>query len=280
MFFLLPGVSWLDFRKQRVITALTAAGVALGNAASSVPAGSTTAPKTARQIMEEVDRRHRSDFQYSEGLVTVEEKGKVRKKAWRSWRAGWGGESRGLIQFLEPAEVKGVSLLTVSHPGRPDEQWFYTPAIDRDRRIAPQEKPTRFLGTHFTYEDMEERVLDDYEYSLLGEEPLDEAPCWQIEARPKPGKESQYSRLVFRVREDLFTTALIEGFVAGELRRTFRVSALAPIEGIPTAQRWEVTDAKREGKTMLELRNVRYHTRVEPGMFTLQALRILHESPP
>ena len=59
MFFLLPGVSWLDFRKQRVITALTAAGVALGNAASSVPAGSTTAPKTARQIYAQLHKAGR-----------------------------------------------------------------------------------------------------------------------------------------------------------------------------------------------------------------------------
>jgi len=236
-------------------------------------------PSTARQIMEEVDRWHRTESQYSEGLLSVEEKGKIRKKAWRSWRTGWGATARNLVQFLDPPEVKGVSLLTVGHADRPDEQWFYTPAIDRDRRIASQEKSTKFLGTHFTYEDMEERDLDDYQYALLDEQPVDGAPCWRVEATPTRQKESQYSKLIFWVRKDAFTSVRIEGFEGSTPRRNFRGSDLAEVEGVQTVRRWEVTDSKREGKTTLDLRDVHYRAPVDAGIFTIQGLRVFHNPP-
>ena len=93
-----------------------------------------------------------------------------------------------MIRFLAPAEVKGVALLVVNHPDRSSDQWMWTPAIGRDRRIALQDRSTRFFGTDFSFEDLEERDVDQYDYRLTGEEALDGAPCWRIEARPRQGK--------------------------------------------------------------------------------------------
>ena len=198
--------------------------------------------------MDEVDKRRRTASEYSEGIITVEEKGKTKQKAWRSWRLGWGPDAKGLIQFQEPAEVKGVGLLTLSHASRPAEQWFYAPAIDRDRRVAKQEKSTRFLGTHFTYEDMEERDVDAYTYVLAGEAAVAGAACFTIEATPKPGEESQYSKLVFAVIKDRYVTIRVEAYVEGSLRRVFTGSDVRDESGIPIVHRWSLTDTKRQGR--------------------------------
>ena len=69
-------------------------------------------PKDGHAVMDEVDKRRRTASEYSEGVITVEEKGKTKQKAWRSWRLGWGPEAKGLIQFQEPAEVKGVAVVS------------------------------------------------------------------------------------------------------------------------------------------------------------------------
>jgi outer membrane lipoprotein-sorting protein len=240
----------------------------------------SSGPTTGREVMEEAERRRRTDSMYSEGFVIVESKKRVRKKAWRSWRSGWGASARSLLQFVEPAEVKGVGLLTIAHPDRPDEQWLYTPAIDRDRRIARQEKATRFIGTHFTYEDMEERDVDDYDYELLDEAAADGTLCYRVRANPRARKESQYSRLDFWVVKEQFVTVRMETYVDGALRRTFRASDVRPVEGIQTAHRWEVVDEKRGGRTLLELRNVTYRAGGEEGIFTLQGMRVLRAPPP
>jgi hypothetical protein len=250
----------------------------LAVAAGAFAAGNVK-PKDGRAVMDEVDARRQTASETSEGVITVEEKGKVKEKAWRSWRLGWGAEAKGLIQFLQPAEVKGVGLLTLSHAGKPSEQWFYAPAIDRDRRIAQQEKSTRFLGTHFTYEDMEERQLDSYEYVLDGEEPVDGASCYKVTATPRPSERSQYTKLVFWVQEDRFVTIRVQGFVDGELRRTFLGGDVRVVDGVALVHRWVLTDTKREGTTTLVLRNVRLQVPVEAGLFSVAAMRTIHEPP-
>ena len=80
-----------------------------------------------------------------------------------------------MLRFTAPAEVKGVALLVVNHPDRASDQWMWTPAIERDRRIALQDRSTRFFGTDFSFEDLEERDVDQYDYALLGEETIDGA---------------------------------------------------------------------------------------------------------
>lgn len=241
-------------------------------AALAVPAQ----PSSARAVMDEVDKRRRTTSEYSEGVITVEEKGKTRQKAWRSWRLGWGPEAKGLIQFQEPAEVKGVGLLTLSHANRPAEQWFYAPAIDRDRRVAKQEKSTRFLGTHFTYEDMEERDIDAYAYTLLGEDAIAGARCFKIEAQPVLSKESQYSKLVFWVLEDRYVTIRVEADVEGALRRTFEGSDVRDVSGVPIVHAWSLTDTKRPGVTRLVVQNVHVDPNLPGTLFTVGAMRTIH----
>ena len=85
-------------------------------------------------------------------------------------RLGSYGNSKAVIRFTAPAEVKGVALLVVNHPDRSSDQWMWTPAIGRDRRIALQDRSTRFFGTDFSFEDLEERDVDQYDYTLTGEE--------------------------------------------------------------------------------------------------------------
>lgn len=242
-----------------------------------VPAADT--PKDGRAVMDEVDKRRRTASEYSEGIITVEEKGKTKQKAWRSWRLGWGPEAKALIQFQEPAEVKGVGLLTLSHAGRPAAQWFYAPAIDRDRRVAQQEKSTRFLGTHFTYEDMEERDVEAYTYRLLGNDTVSGALCWKVEALPAGEKSSQYGKLVFWVLADRYVTIRVAAYVDGALRRTFEGSDVREVDGIPIVHAWSLTDTKRPGTTRLVVANVQVKPKLSPSLFTVASMRASHPPP-
>ena len=83
---------------------------------------------------------------------------------------------------------KGVALLIVNHPDRPSDQWMWTPAIERDRRIALQDRSTRFFGTDFSFEDLEERDVNQYDYTLLGEEDDRRRRCWKIQSTPQESK--------------------------------------------------------------------------------------------
>src|SRR3954469_15678587 len=135
----------------------------------------------ARQIIEEAQKRGRVNSQRYEGVLEViGGNSKVSKKSWHTMRIGSYGNSKALIRFTAPAEVKGVALLIVNHPDRASDQWMWTPAIGRDRRIALQDRSTRFFGTDFSFEDLEERDVNQYDYALAGDETVDGADCWKI----------------------------------------------------------------------------------------------------
>jgi len=228
----------------------------------------------ARQIVAEAQRRTDSRSQRYEGLLQVfDAKGKVSDKRWTFERLGAHGQSKSVLRFTAPAEVKGVALLVVNHPDRASDQWMWTPAIERDRRIALQDRSTRFFGTDFSFEDLEERDVNQYDYAVRGEEIVDGAPCWRIESTPKQSKSSQYTRSMVWVRKDNYAFARIENFVKDQAVRRLAYSDIQNIQGIWTARQLEMTDVRRGSRTRLSLDKLQYEVPLSDEDFTLQALR-------
>src|SRR5215467_14593556 len=157
----------------------------------------------ARQIVEEAQRRTTSQSQRYEGtLKVIDAKSNTTEKRWQYDRIGSHGSSKVVLRFTSPAEVKGVALLVINHSDRSSDQWMWTPAINRERRIALQDRSTRFFGTDFSFEDLEERDTNQFDYKLVGEEPIDGAPCWKVQSTPKQTKVSQYTHSDIWVRKD------------------------------------------------------------------------------
>src|SRR2546426_6390959 len=117
-----------------------------------------------RQIVEEAQRRTMTQSQRYEGtLRVIDAKNKITEKRWQYDRIGSHGSSKAVLRFTAPAEVKGVALLVLNHPDRSSDQWMWTPALNRDRRIALQDRSTRFFGTDFSFEDLEERDTNQFD---------------------------------------------------------------------------------------------------------------------
>jgi hypothetical protein len=229
----------------------------------------------ARQIVEESERRGRVNSQLYEGVLEViAANSKVSKKSWQSERLGSYGNSKAMIRFTAPAEVKGVALLVVNHPDRSSDQWMWTPAIGRDRRIAPQDRSTRFFGTDFSFEDLEERDVNQFDFRLLGEEAIDGAACWRIESKPKERKASQYTSSRVWIRKDNYVPVQYENFAKDTLIRRMREKDIENIQGIWTARTLEMADMHRNSRTILKLENVRYNVPLKDDEFTVQALRL------
>ncbi len=228
----------------------------------------------ARQIVEESQKRSDSKSQRYEGLLQVlDAGGKTSDKQWIYQRIGSHGRSKAIIRFTAPADVKGVALLVVSHPDKASDQWMWTPAIERDRRIALQDRSTRFFGTDFSFEDLEERDVDQFEYTLLGEEPVDGAPAWEIQAVAKKTKSSQYSKTILWIRKDHYTLVRVESYVKDELARRLTYSDIREVQGYWTAHQLAMTDLRRRSTTKLTMRKVEYDVPLKEDAFTVQALR-------
>lgn len=228
----------------------------------------------ARQIVEEAQRRAHASSERYEGTLTVFNRtGKIAEKRWRYERIGSHGNSKSIIRFSSPAEVKGVALLIVNHPERSSDQWMWTPALERNRRIAMQDRRRRFFGTDFSFEDLEERDAGQYDFRMLGEETLEGQPCWKIESRPKETKTSQYGRSVIWIRKDHYVWWRLENYSQEKLVRRARYGDLENVSGIWTARTVEMTDVREGSRTVLRLEKLDYNAPMKDEQFTLQALR-------
>jgi hypothetical protein len=228
----------------------------------------------ARRIVEEAQKRTIATSQRYEGLLQVfDAKGKISDKRWTFERLGSHGRSKAVLRFTGPPEVKGIALLVINHPDRASDQWMWTPALERDRRIALQDRSTRFFGTDFSFEDLEERDVDQYEYRSIGDEAIDGALCWKIQSTPKEAKSSQYTRSLVWVRKDTYAFARIENFIKDQTVRRLNYLNLANVQGIWTARVLEMSDLRRGSRTRLTLDQLQYNVPMKDEDFTLQAIR-------
>jgi outer membrane lipoprotein-sorting protein len=232
------------------------------------------AADNARQIVDEAQKRTDVTSQRYEGLLQVfDAKGKISDKRWTMERLGAHGQSKAVLRFTVPAEVKGVALLVVNHTDRASDQWMWTPAIERDRRIALQDRSTRFFGTDFSFEDLEERDVNQYEYALAGDDTVDGAACWKITSTPRESKSSQYTRSIVWVRKDTYAFARFENYVKDRVVRRLNYSNFQHVQGIWTATQLEMTDVRRGSRTRLTLDKLEYNVPLKDEDFTLQAIR-------
>jgi hypothetical protein len=219
-----------------------------------------------RRIMQEAQKRGRSASEHYEGALEVTgARNQTSVKRWIFDRLGAFGDSRTLLRFTAPPEIKGVALLIVNHPDRSSDQWMWTPALGRERRIALQDRRTRFFGTDFSFEDLEERDANQYDYKLLGEENFDGAKCWKIASHPKQTKSSQYTSAIVWVRQDNYQIIQIENYAKDKLARRIKYGN----------GRIEVYDAERNSRTALKLDKLSFNTSLKPEDFTVEALRKL-----
>ena len=226
-----------------------------------------------RQIVEEAQRRSTAQSQRYEGtLEVIDAKSKITEKRWQYDRIGSHGSSKSVLRFTAPAEVKGVALLVINHPDRSSDQWMWTPAINRERRIALQDRSTRFFGTDFSFEDLEERDTNQFDYRLLGDETIDGALCWKVESKPKQTKISQYTHSLVWVRKDNYAFAQIENYNKDQLVRRARYSDIRNVQGIWTAHSIEMQDMKRNSRTILKIEKLQYNLPMKDDAFTQRAL--------
>jgi outer membrane lipoprotein-sorting protein len=249
---------------------MTGKAIALGFALTA----SIFAAQTATQIMEEVHRRAHSDnFRYDGRITTRKANGAKDQKSWRCERLGEAGSSKMMLRFLDPADIRGVALLVWNHSQKPSEMWLYTPALARTRRIAQQDRSSRFAGTDFSFEDFEESDTSSWDYSEMQEEQEGGEACWRITAHRSTTHPSQYDREWIWVSKEKMTPLRIDKFRGGKLARRLTMHSLESRQGIWTPMRVEVVDLLGNSSTTLELVDAHYNQRMPESQFTLEAAK-------
>ena len=172
---------------------------------------------TAREIMEEQADRHGSDSEYSLEKMTLIDKNRNQEvRAMRRYSKKIDDEqSRSLMVFDSPDSIRGTALLTWANEDDDSNQWMFLPAQDRLQRIARGSKKGYFMGTDFTFEDIQPDDADNFDYEIIEETTISGLATWVIKAVPnneKTERSSGYSKRVMYVLQEYFFTIKIEFF--------------------------------------------------------------------
>ena len=195
-------------------------------------------------------------------------------KKFMLFRLGSPGDSKTLVRFTDPAEIRGVTLLSYNHKGDTDRQWLYIPATRRTRSISPRERSEKFAGTDFTYEDVEERVLDDFTYRLLSDsEVIDGHKTYKLEARPVDASRSQYTYVYYWVAQDVPVILHAEMYSGdGKLVRELHASAIKKVSGISGARHVEMKSVDEKTRTVLTIDEAKFNQHLDEKLFTPESL--------
>lgn len=234
----------------------------------------------ARQVAVNIDDRDDGeDYTAEMEMVLTNKRGQQRVRKVVSYRKDYGEDSKSVLFFLEPADVKGTGFLSWSYDDedQDDDQWLYLPALKKVRRISSSGKSDYFMGTDFTYSDMGDRNIDDYTYAHIDTEEVDGIECYHIERLPKDDDvldETGYSRAEIWVRPDIWMMSKAVFFdKKGKLLKELSVSDFEEIDGIWTANTMHMNNLQKDHQTTLSFSNNQYNTDLDDDLFSQRQLQ-------
>lgn len=253
---------------------------ALTNPASP-PTASTHPAPTAREIMERFDAQDSADDERVDfEMKLINKKGDERsRKVRQTLMTDDDGQRRALIRFLEPGDVRGTGLLTIEHEDRDDDQWLYLPALRRTRRISPANQTDRFMGSDFTYEDVQSEDLEAFDYSLVRTDTLEGTAAYVVEAVPatdEKREESGYAKRHLWIDAETFVNHKIHFFNDdGDQIKTFTATEFKKVEGSDKwrAHRMEMDHQVNEHRTVLLYDNYEVNQGIDDDVFSRRFLK-------
>ena len=214
-------------------------------------------------------------------MTIVDSKGRerVRKIAQVTKLYDDGKTEKKLIRFLSPADVKGTGLLTWDYDDKDDDMWLYMPALRKTRRIVSSEKAKSFMGSEFSYADINPPTLDDFDFRLLGEETVGGVPCHKIQMTPKDDDIADENGFTQRVswvgKEDYVVRQSEYTDFDGELFKRLTVNEVRLID--PEHKKYRIIDMVMENllddrRSMLVIDQIQFNPQVGDEYFTARYL--------
>lgn len=204
------------------------------------------------------------DQQYSMRMVLVEPDGSTKERRMH-YKAK--GEHKAITRFIFPESVNGMGFLQEEG----DNFHVYLPEFQKVRKVAAHTKRQSFMGSDFSYNDMNNRRYTiDYDAKLVD----DTGERYIVELTPKAGSDIEYSKLVIKVQPETFMIDVIEFHDAkGKVIKRQTRDDETRLEGIWMQRRITMEDLRTRHKTVLHLEEIRLNKGIPDEEFSVRALR-------
>jgi len=235
----------------------------------------------ARAIMVKVDTREDGKtIEQDMKMVLIDKNGKKRTRNLHSYGKDFGEDQHQIMFFKSPADVKNTAFLTYDYDNssKDDDQWLYLPALKKVKRIPSADKSGSFMGSDFSYFDMTQRDLKDYDFKLLKETKVRGHAAWMIESTPRNAKvkrESGYTKTVAIVRKDNYMVVRAINYMKNGKKKYLDLKRIHKQQGIWLIDEMSMTTKKGKStvhKTTLKFKNIKLNKKLDDSMFTTRRL--------
>jgi len=244
-------------RRARVAAVCTFVAMVSGGA--NVEAGKKKDDgKTADEIVQAMIDQDPLGYGGAEARIAmalVNDRGQENKRKLMMKSRKDGDTRRIFVRFLEPSDVEGTSFLGVDDGGD-RTQWLYLPAIGKTRRISAKQRNAAFVGTDYTYADLDLRDIDDATKTRDADEKVGKQDCYVVEVDPT-ADESDYGTVKLWISKSSNLPMRIRFYDAdGNEVKRLTVSEVKKVEG-----RWVITeskmvDLKRDHTTVMKVTEI------------------------
>lgn len=238
----------------------------------------------ATEIMRKSDDRYTGDTRTSDArLVLIDKKGRQRVRELKMYGIENSEVEKSIIYFRSPSDVKGTAYMAYDweQNNKEDDSWLYLPALQKVKRVAASDESGSFMGSDFSYADINGVDHEDFHYEINKMSELVEGhDCWVINSTPKNKKvidETGYLSSQAWVRKDNFMQVkAIINVKKGKRVKYFSATDIVNIQGVWTAKTLQMVSTKRgkkEHASVMKVSNVQYNKNVDESMFDTQAMQ-------
>jgi hypothetical protein len=256
---------------------LLAVGLAAAGALTSSAA--RAADPSPREIMDKVTTTRKLDgSEATIKMISIGDKGETRERQiTMATKLYDGGKTeKRIYRFLSPADVQGTGVLVFDYQDKSDDVWIYLPALRKTRRIVSSQRAQAFMGSEFSYGDLNIPSLDEFNYTLVKSEACGSGEtCWVIDAVPKSKEIADaegYSKKTYWVAKDKNT--VVRGLFYdkdGKLLKEFlatNIKLLDPKQKRYRAMHMEMINKQNGRRSVFESEKVTFTPNTKDDYFT------------
>ncbi len=245
-----------------VIIALLLFGIpALGGAEP----GSASGSEDLAALIKKVEMQHRGRTMHGKTRMNITTRDWNRTLVMESWGEG---REKFLVKILEPAKERGTCTLKVN-----DEIWNFLPKIDRLVKVPSSLMGDKWMGSHFTNDDLvkQDKIEELYALSLQAKE----GTVWTIVATPKENAAVVWGKLVYKIDRARDVPVSVEYYDEDGARvRTMTFDRVEQVSGrwLPMVMKVVPIDSPRESTEVI-YDSIEFDVKLDGGMFSVQSLR-------
>lgn len=242
---------------------------------------------SAEEVMHLVDERYVGDSSITDiTMVLIDRRDRQRVRDLKLYSKDYGEDTKTLSLFESPADIRGTAYLNFdwNESLRDDDSWLYLPALQRVKRLASSDTSDSFLGSDFTYADINGIEVDWYDYSFINEsEMVDGEDCWVIEITPKPEFKERaeeatgYSKMQSWISKEKFVQMRGQVWeLRGNRIKFFTSSEIELIEDVWTVKRLQAITTRnnrQEHASVLQINSIDYNVEVSDDLLTTEAMQ-------